>query len=85
MCGGSQPRITLIEALFPQGSAAEIFVNPNKIGSATNGTLNIIYSRLLFLFWLLLFFFFEGSLPTPLPDCFAPAVQYPASTGTPGG
>lgn len=43
-CGGSQPRITLIKALFPQGCAAQMIVNPNKIGSLRNWTLKVICS-----------------------------------------
>lgn len=38
-CGGSRARITLIKALFPQRSRAQIRVNPNKIRSRRNGTL----------------------------------------------
>lgn len=38
-CGGSRARITLIKALFPQRSRAQMIVNPNKIGSRRNGTL----------------------------------------------
>lgn len=38
-CGGARARSTLIKALFPQRSRAQMRVNPNKIGSRGNGAL----------------------------------------------